>query len=140
MSFHPYLFFADGCREAFTRYHEIFGGTLEIMTTADLPPEEQMPGVPADAIMHAALTVDGHLIMGSDDPTSTDARAVQGMQVNVSVSGVDEASRVFDALAEGGEVHMPLAPTSWAAAFGMVTDRFGTPWLLTTDEPGEPPS
>lgn len=135
MSFHPYLFFGSSCREAFTRYHEIFGGELQLVTTADMPPEEQMPGVAADAIMHAALTVDGHLIMGSDDPTSTDFAPVQGMQVNVSVSGVEEATRVFDALAEGGEVRMPLGPTSWAAAFGMVTDRFGTPWLLTTDEP-----
>jgi len=135
MSFHPYLFFGNTCREAFTRYHDIFGGELHLLTSAEMPADEQMPGAPADAIMHAALTVDGHLLMGSDDPTSTDFGPVQGMQVNVSVSGVDEATRVFDALAEGGQVHMPLAPTSWAAAFGMVTDRFGTPWLLTTDEP-----
>ena len=54
--------------------------------------------------------------------------------MNLGVDGVDEAKRVFDALAEGGEVHQPLGPTSFAAAFGMCTDRFGTPWLLTTNE------
>lgn len=134
MSFHPYLFFGGNCREAFTRYQEIFGGQLDIMTSADMPAEEQMPGADPDAVMHAALTTDGHLLMGSDDPSSTDFGPVQGMQVNVSVAGVEEANRVFDALAEGGEVHAPLEATSWAAAFGMVTDRFGTPWLLTTDE------
>jgi PhnB protein len=140
MSFHPYLFFGGSCRAAFTRYHEIFGGQLELVTTADMPPEEQMPGVAADLIMHAALIVDGHLLMGSDDPTTEDFGPVQGMQVNVSVGSVGEAARVFEALAEGGEVHMPLAPTSWSAAFGMLTDRFGTPWLLSADEPADAPS
>ena len=137
MAFHPYLFFGGTCREAFTRYQEIFGGELALVTAADMPAEEQMPGAPADSIMHAALTSADALLMGSDDPTSDTIGPVQGIQVNVSVSGVDEAKRVFDALAEGGEVHAPLEPTSFAAAFGMCTDRFGIPWLLTTDEPPE---
>jgi PhnB protein len=137
MTFHPYLFFGNNCREAFTRYQEIFGGELALVTSADMPADEQMPGAPADAIMHAALTIDGALLMGSDDPSNDDFGPVQGIQVNVSVSGVDEAKRVFDALAEGGQVNAPLASTSWAAAFGMCVDRFGTPWLLTTDEAPE---
>ena len=135
MAFYPYLFFGGTCREAFTRYQEIFGGELTLITSADMPAEEQMPDAPADSIMHAALTSDDALLMGSDDPTSDTVGPVQGIQVNVSVSGVDEAKRVFDALAEGGEVHAPLEPTSFAAAFGMCTDRFGIPWLLTTYEP-----
>jgi PhnB protein len=134
VSFHPYLFFSGSCREAFTRYHEIFGGELALVTSADMPADEQMPGAAPDAIMHAAVTTaDGSLLMGSDDPTS-DTVTVQGVRVNISVSGVDEVTRIFDALAEGGEINAPLGPTSFAAAFGMVTDRFGIPWLLTTDE------
>ena len=136
MAFFPYLFFGGNARDAFTRYQEIFGGELSLVTAAEMPPEEQMPGVADDVIMHAALTTAaGDLLMGSDDPESEGAHRVQGMQVNVSVSGLDEAKRVFDALADGGETHAPLGPTSFAAAFGMCTDRFGTPWLLTTDEP-----
>lgn len=136
MAFHPYLFFGGSCREAFTRYQEVFGGELTLLTSADMPAEEQMPGAAPDAIMHAAITTaDGALLMGSDDPTA-DRVTVQGIQVNVSVSGVDEVTRIFNALAEGGRVDAPLGPTSWAAAFGMCTDRFGIPWLLTTDEPG----
>jgi PhnB protein len=138
MSFHPYLFFGGNCREAFTRYQEVFGGELALVTVADMPPEEQMPGAAPDAIMHAAITTaDGALLMGSDDPTS-DSVTVQGIQVNVTVSGVDEVTRIFEALAEGGQVNAPLEPTSFAAAFGMCTDRFGIPWLLTTDEAPEP--
>ena len=135
MAFYPYLFFGGNCREAFTRYQEIFGGDLTLITAADMPAEEQMPEASPDAIMHAALTTeDDQLLMGSDDPTTDGFAPVHGMQVNVSVSGVDEARRVLAALAEGGEVRAPLEPTSFAAAFGMCTDRFGTPWLLTTDE------
>lgn len=132
-TFHPYLFFGGNARDAFTRYQEIFGGELSLVTSADMPLEEQMPDAPADAIMHAALTIGDGLLMGSDDPTA-DNVTVSGIQVNLGIDGVDEATRVFDALAEGGEVHAPLAPTSFAAAFGMCTDRFGTPWLLTTNE------
>jgi PhnB protein len=137
MAFHPYLFFGGNCRAAFTRYHEILGGDLTLVTSADMPAEEQMPGAPADSIMHAALIVDGNLLIGSDDPISDSFGPVQGMQVNVSLSGVDEATRVFNGLAEGGVVHAPIGPTSWAAAFGMCVDRFGTPWMVSTDEPAD---
>ena len=136
-TFHSYLFYGGDCRQAFTRYQEIFGGELNLVTSADMPADEQMPGAAPDAIMHAALMIDGALLMGSDDPTGNSVRPVQGVQVNVSVSGVDEAKRVFDALAEGGQVNAPLEPTSFAAAFGMCVDRFGIPWMLTTDEPPE---
>jgi PhnB protein len=133
MAFHPYLFFGDTCREAFTRYHEIFGGDLQILTTADMPAEEQMPGAPADAVMHAALVSDGQLLMGSDDPTTADRGPVQGMQVNCTLTDPDEAKRVFEALADGGQVNLPLGPTSWSPLFGMCVDRFGTPWMVNLE-------
>ncbi len=82
MSFHPYLFFGGNCRQAFTRYQEVFGGELVLLTAADLPEGEQMPGAAKDAIMHAALMMDGSLLMGSDDPTTDSFGPVQGMQVN----------------------------------------------------------
>jgi len=134
MAFHPYLFFGGNCREAFTRYQEVFGGELSLVTSADMPADEQMPGAPADAIMHAALMIDGELLMGSDDPTA-ESFTVQGMQVSASLGTAEEAARVFEALAEGGVITAPLGPTSWAAAFGMCIDRFGTPWMVGTDGP-----
>jgi PhnB protein len=137
MSFHPYLFFDGNCRDAFTRYQEIFGGELQLITAADMPADEQMPGASPDAIMHAALMSDGQLLMGSDDPTA-ERFSVQGMQVNASLGTVDEAKRVFEALADGGEIQAPFGPTSWAAGFGMCTDRFGTPWMVGTDGAPEP--
>jgi PhnB protein len=137
-TFHPYLFFGNNCRQAFTRYQEIFGGELVLISAADMPADEQMPGAPADSIMHAALMIDGALVMGSDDPTSESFGPVQGMQINVAVDEVDEAKRVFDALAEGGQVNVPVGPTSWSPAFGMCVDRFGTPWMISAADPNQP--
>ena len=130
MAFHPYLFFGGNCREAFTRYQEIFGGELVLLTSKDMPAEEQMPGADADAIMHAALMVDDQLLMASDDPTADSFGPVQGIQVSYSTPDVAEAKRVFEALADGGKVTLPIGQTSWSPAFGMCVDRFGTPWMI----------
>ncbi len=138
MAFHPYLFFGGNCREAFTRFQEIFGGELVLLRMADMPSEEQMPGASPDLIMHAALMSDGNLLMASDDPATDDFGPVRGMQVNYTVAGVDEAKRVFEALAHGGEVTLPIGETSWSPMFGMCVDRFGTPWMIGAEAPAEP--
>jgi len=135
LSFHPYLFFGGTCREAFTRYQEVFGGELSIVTAADMPEGEAMPGAPADSVMHAALVVGDALLMGSDDPTNPDFGPVQGMQVSYTATDVDDAKRVFDALSDGAEVNLPLGETSWSPAFGMLVDRFGTPWMVGANPP-----
>jgi len=138
MAFHPYLFFGGNCREAFTRYQEIFGGELVLLTMKDVPSDEPVPADQADLIMHAALMVDGHLLMASDDPTSDSFGPVQGMQVNYTVPDVDEAKRVFEALADGGKVTLPIAEAFWSSMFGMCVDRFGTPWMVNAEAPAEP--
>ena len=135
MAFHPYLFFGGNCRQAFERYEQIFGGDLTLLTNADMPVEDQMPSVQDDLIVHAALMIGDQLLMGSDAPTE-EFGPVRGMMVNFSVTGADEADRVFTALADGGEVTMPIAPTSWSPKFGMCVDRFGTPWMISAE--GEP--
>lgn len=135
MAFRPYLFFGGNCREAFTRYQEIFGGELMVMAMKDVPGEEPPPGK-ADLVIHAALTIGDELLMASDDPTSEDF-SVHGMMVSYDAIDVDDAKRVFDGLAEGGAVTQKLEPTFFSPAFGMCTDRFGTPWMVVTAE--EPP-
>ena len=132
MAFDPYLFFGGNCREAFTRYQEVFGGELQLITMADTPDGgEDVPAEQADLILHAALTLDGRLLMGSDDPTTDDFGPVQGMMVSYSASDADDARRVFDALAEGGSVNQALTETFFSPAFGMCVDRFGTPWMVS---------
>jgi PhnB protein len=137
MAFHPYVFFSDGtCREAFTRYQEIFGGQLDIMTMADAPPDAAMPGAPADAVMHASLTIGDALLMGSDDPTGDGGPKI-GAAVSYSAPDDAEAKRIFDALAEGGSVTMPFSPTFFSRGFGMCTDRFGVPWMVDAGYPDD---
>ncbi len=137
MQFRPYLAFAGNCREAFTRYHEIFGGDLVLLTIGDAPADAPPPpGANLDAIMHAALTCTGETnvsLMGGDDPVGNFDGNVNGMCVNCLVADAGEAKRVFDALAEGGTVQQPLGETFFAPAFGMCIDRFGTPWMVMAD-------
>lgn len=136
MAFHPYLFFGGNCREALTRYQEIFGGELVLLPFSEMPGEEaEQFSEHADLIMHGALTFDDHLLMASDDPSGSFDR-VQGMQVNFVTTDVDDAKRVFEALADGGEVTMPIAETFWSPMFGMCVDRFGTPWMVNA-QPGD---
>ena len=141
MTIRPYLFFGGNCREAFTRYQEIFGGELFLMPMRDAPGDQPVPEDQADSIIHAALTFDGDLLMASDDPMNPNFGPVQGMMVSYSPPDVDQAGRVFDALADGGQVMQPLMETFFSPAFGMCTDRFGTPWMISVDgEMGAPGS
>lgn len=91
-----------------------------------------VPAEQANLIMHAALTFEGNLLMASDDPTGNFG-PVQGIHVNYTVPDVAEAERVFEALADGGEVTMPLSETFWSPKFGMCVDRFGTPWMVNAE-------
>jgi len=136
MPFNPYLFFGGNCREAFTRYQEVFGGELVLLTMKDAPPGAH-PVAPehADLIIHAALMFEGHLLMASDDPTTEDFGPVQGMMVSFSTPDAGEAKRVFEALAEGGTVTAPIGETFFSPAWGMCTDQFGTPWMIGADQP-----
>jgi PhnB protein len=132
MAFHPYLFFSGNCGEAFTRYQEIFGGELFMMRMSEAPADQRPPDANGDLVIHAALTIDGDLLMASDDPTG-DGGPKTGIMVNYGSPDPDEIKRVFDALADGGEVTQPLTETFFSPAFGMCTDRFGTPWMLSAD-------
>lgn len=139
MSLHPYLFFSGTAREAMTHYRSVLGGELEIMSASELP-EGEDPGMEMapDAVMHAALTLpDGTLILGSDDPTG-DGSGVKGVALHLDYADLDEVRRVFDTLAEGGEIQMPLEPVFWSPLFGACVDRFGVSWMLSgeAEEPG----
>jgi PhnB protein len=135
MSFSPYLFFVGTCREAMTAYQEIFGGQLDLVTAADMP--DAPPDAPKDAIMHAALTLpNGGMLMASDDPSATEDGPKLGMRVSYAATDPDEAARIFKGLEDGGETILPMGPTSWSPAFGMCTDRFGTPWMVGVSPTG----
>jgi PhnB protein len=139
MAFRPYLFFGGNCRDAFTRYKEIFGGELTLLTMKDVPGEQPASSPEAaNMIIHAALVVGGDYLMASDDPTSESFGPVQGMMVCYEAQDVADAKRVFDALSEGGSVTQELQPTFFSEAFGMCVDPFGTPWMIVGPQPEQP--
>ena len=129
--FHAYLFFSGTCKEAFTRYNEIFGGDLVLMTNGEAP-DGGMQGASPDMIIHASLTLDnGAMLMASDDPTG-DGAGTKGVSVSYTASDASDAKRVFDALADGGEVTGPLQETFFSPAFGTCVDRWGVAWMVNT--------
>lgn len=127
----PYLFFRGNCRKAMEAYGRIFGETPEIMPFGAMPDEEKaaMPGVPDDAVMHASVRVGDGWIYGSDD-FGGDTPAMAGCNVTLNVPGDAETRRIWNALAEGGEVRMALEPTFWTPLFGTLTDRYGVRWMI----------
>ncbi len=130
-----YLFFNGTCEQAFTRYAEVLGGCIVMMTKyADTPTGEPVPTKDGNLIMHARLEVGGRVLMGSDSP-APHFKPAEGFFVAIVVDTPSEADRIFAALAEGGEVAMPIAETFWARRFGMLKDRFGTPWMVNCEKP-----
>ncbi len=101
-----------------------------MMTYGESPEPEHCPPGSKDRIMHASLLIDGRSLMASDTPEGPANPGMAGFALSLNYPGADEARRVFDALGEGGKVTMPMAKTFWAETFGMLTDRFGTPWMV----------
>jgi PhnB protein len=125
-----YLFFDGNCAEAMRFYERALGGKLEaLMTHAQSPVAAQTPPGSANRIMHASLNLGDHRLMASDAMPGH-YEGMKGFSLSLSYPTAAEAKRVFDALAEGGKVTMPLDKTFWAEAFGMLVDRFGTPWMV----------
>ncbi|AOF86749.1 hypothetical protein BSY239_440 [Hydrogenophaga sp. RAC07] len=124
-----YLSYNGDCAEAMAFYAKVLGARLEaLITYGQMPGEMPVPAEHADRVMHAYLVHPDFAIMAGDTPPGVPYAGIQGCMLAITYPTVAEATRVFNALAEGGKVGMPLAETFWADTFGMVTDRFGTPW------------
>jgi PhnB protein len=130
MEINPYLSFPGTCREAFETYAQVLGGTLEALHThGETPMADQMPDGWRDKVMHAQLRVGDRVLMGADMPPDW-FKQPQGFSVSLNLGDVEAAKRIFARLAEGGTVGMEFQETFWAKGFGMLTDRFGIPWML----------
>lgn len=134
MQVNPYLTFDGHCAEAIKTYEQVLGGKIEaIFTYGESPVAGDVPPAWHDRVMHARLVVDGQALMASDSPTEHYERP-QGTYVSLNVDKPADGERIFNALAKGGTVKMPFEKTFWAAGgFGMVVDRFGTPWMVNCE-------
>ena len=136
-----YLNFPRNTEAAFEFYRSVFGGefTGGIRRFGDMPAAPgQPPLAEADRqlVMHVALPILGcHVLMGTDAPESMGFAVNPGnnMYINLEPDTRAEADRLFNALAAGGKVGMPLADMFWGAYFGSLTDRFGLQWMFNCD-------
>ena len=135
MKLNPYLHFNGNCREAMEFYAEVLGGkVLAMMTFADMPSDQPASQETRDLIVHARLAIGDELLMASDAPADRFEKP-QGFSVTLNIKEPTEAERVYNALAEGGTVMMPVGETFWAQKFAMLKDRFGTPWMINCEKP-----
>lgn len=128
----PYLSFDGNCAEAMRFYERALGGTLEVLLrNADSPMAPQVPPEHADRVMHARLALPGGgELYAGDCPPQLKYPGLHGVALTLNYETQAQAIAVFNALADGGTVSMPLQPMFWAKIWGMLTDRFGIPWIV----------
>jgi PhnB protein len=126
----PHLTFNGQCAEAFQFYEKCLGGKITMMMKyGDSPMADQMPSALRENILHATFAFGDHRLTGADVPPESYQKP-QGFSVLLNIGDETEADRVFAALAENGNVQLPIQRTFWAVRFGMLVDRFGTPWMI----------
>jgi PhnB protein len=113
-------------------YERAHGGTLEVLLRgADSPMAAQVPPEHADRIIHARLALPGGgVLYAGDCPPQMKHTGIHGVGLTLNYETVAQATSAFNALAEGGTVSMGLQPMFWAKIWGMLTDKFGTPWIV----------
>ena len=133
----PYLIFDGNCADAMRFYERVLGGKIEgMMTFGDMPGDHKGPPGTTNRIAHARLDLKDGVLMASDTMPGMGPpyEGMKGFSVSVTYSSAAESKRIYDALAEGAkQVTMPFQKTFWSEGFGMLTDRFGTPWMVNTE-------
>jgi PhnB protein len=128
-----YLFFEGRCEEAIEFYRRALGAEVLMTMRYKDSPEPPQPGMhppgSENKIMHASLKIGATTLMVSDGRCSGKP-SFEGFHLSVPAANVAEAERLFNALADGGQVHMPLAKTFFSPSFGMLADRFGVGWMV----------
>ena len=138
MQVNPYLSFKGQCEAAFRLYARCLGGQVgEIFRYAGTSLEGQVPADWQDKVMHGSVTVGGQTLMGAD-VAPEGYEEPKGFSLSIQIKSTSEAERVFDELSKDGRIVMPLEKTFWAERFGTVVDRFGIPWMINCEGPGQP--
>ena len=133
MQVQPYLFFDGRCEEAIEFYRNTLGAEVTMLMRFKDSPEPQQPGMippgAEDKVMHANLQIGDSTLMASDG-RCLGQPSFQGFALSLTAPDDAEAERLFAALADGGQVQMPMSKTFFSSRFGMVADRFGVGWMV----------
>ncbi|BDS06195.1 VOC family protein [Oceaniferula spumae] len=131
----PYLFFDGNCEEAVEFYRDNLGAKIEMMMRYSECPDELPPEMSgeenANKIMHVSFSIGESRIMASDGGCGAEAPKFGGFSLSIGLDDEAEAKRLFDLLADGGKVEMPLGKTFWSPCFGSLTDKFGLDWMIS---------
>ena len=134
MKLNPYLSFDGQCRDAFESYEKVLGGKITfIQTIGDSPMASGMPAEAHGRVMHVTLQIGDQVLQGADAPLGQFSQPA-GFCIALHFDDVPEGERVFNSLGQDGQVQMPFQATFWAKGFGMLIDRFGTPWIVNAGQ------
>ncbi len=137
MAVEAFVNFNGQAAEAVEFYAKVFGLEVpKMMRYSDAPPDPENPVAESDKdfVMYASLPIAGSMVMFSDCPTVWQAKFGNNISLTVATTSKDDIQKWFTAMAEGGEIMMPLEETFWSQLFGMVTDKFGIPWQFSHDD------
>jgi PhnB protein len=135
MKLYTHLNFGGNCEEAFRYYERHLGGKITTMLTVrDLPPDVPRPPGSLDAVIHARLAVAGVELIGNDVPGDY-FKPARSAYLYLNADSADSADELYAALADGGDVGMPIQETFFATRFAQLRDRFGTLWTILHERP-----
>lgn len=136
MQVQSYLFFYGRCEEALAFYRDKLGAeVLFMLRNNEAPGADAAQGEHGDQIMHTSFRVGEAVLMASDGHPGQQPESHTGFSLSLSLDDPAEAKARFDALAEGGQIRLAWQPTFFANGFGMVTDKFGIPWMVMAAKP-----
>ena len=134
MKVEPYIFFNGRCEEAVDFYKKALGAEVLMLMRFKESPEPHQPGMippgSENKVMHVSFRIGDTTVLASDGRCTGESK-FEGFALSLNPANENDANRIFKALAEGGQVQMPLTKTFWSPLFGMVTDRFGVLWMLS---------
>ena len=126
-----YLFFSGNCREAMNFYAGVLSAKLDLMLYGDGP--APCPEGSAGRVMHANLSAEGEsLLTASDAPANQPLPVGNNFSLSLNCKSREDQERLFAVLSEGGQVRQPLQDTFWGAHFGMLQDKYGVGWMLSS--------
>lgn len=144
ITLNPYLGYNGNCEEAFLFYKRVFrAADLHITRYKDAPEEARafFRNASAENVMHATLKIDEHTeIMGNDHAEAllqSEKPPSRDFCLYVHIDNPKEAIRIFEELSAGGKVILPVTPTFWTPVYGVLTDRFGMHWKITSHQSKE---
>lgn len=134
MKLNPYLNFQGNCEEVINFYKDVLDGEIVMMSRfSDMPPEMcEIGDNDMNKIMHATLTFgEGQTLLFSDN-INPGFNPGNNIHLSINIADEEEAEKVYNSLLEGGNATMPFAPAFWGGKFGMLTDKFGVQWMVSS--------